>query len=41
MIGVFLGRIVIRPYEISATNSDLSNYHKIHTVWDVETPPLR
>ena len=25
MIGVFFGRIVIRPYEVSATNSDLSN----------------
>ena len=41
MIGEFFGRIVIRPYEMSATNSDSSNYHTIHTVGDSETLPLR
>ena len=34
MNGVFFGRIVIRLYDVSATNFEFFNYHTIHTVGD-------
>ena len=32
-IGLFFGRIVIRPYEMSVTNSNLSNDEPQHPSW--------